>query len=147
MAEVGIFVGTVYGNALLVAEEAAAILDTLGHRASVFEDPDISDWERYRGKVVLVVISTTGQGDLPDNIRPLYQALRSTGWQPDLHYGLIALGDSGYEHFCGGGEQFDALLQEMGANRLGDVLHIDAADNPEPEKVSGPWVKKWANYL
>ena len=42
MAEVGIFVGTVYGNALLVAEEAAAILDTLGHRARVFEDPDIS---------------------------------------------------------------------------------------------------------
>jgi flavodoxin len=39
MAEVGIFVGTMYGNSLLVAEEAQAILSGLGHKAKVFEDP------------------------------------------------------------------------------------------------------------
>ncbi|STW27573.1 flavoprotein YqcA [Klebsiella michiganensis] len=37
MAEVGIFVGTMYGNSLLVAEEAQAILSGLGHQAKVFE--------------------------------------------------------------------------------------------------------------
>ena len=40
MAEIGIFVGTMYGNALLVAEEAEAILTAQGHKATVFEDPD-----------------------------------------------------------------------------------------------------------
>ena len=39
MAEVGIFVGTRYGNSLLVAEEAEAILSVQGHKASVYEDP------------------------------------------------------------------------------------------------------------
>lgn len=37
MAEIGIFVGTMYGNALLVAEEAEAILTAQGHKATVFE--------------------------------------------------------------------------------------------------------------
>lgn len=50
MAEVGIFVGTMYGNSLLVAEEAEAILSGLGHKATVYEDPQVNDWESYTGK-------------------------------------------------------------------------------------------------
>jgi flavodoxin len=64
MAEIGIFVGTMYGNSLLVAEEAEAILTAQGHKATVFEDPELSDWLPYQDKYVLVVTSTTGQGDL-----------------------------------------------------------------------------------
>ena len=75
MAEVGIFVGTMYGNSLLVAEEAEAILSGLGHKATVYEDPQVNDWESYTGKYVLVVTSTTGQGDLPDSIVPLYEGI------------------------------------------------------------------------
>ena len=59
MAEVGIFVGTMYGNSLLVAEEAQTILGGLGHQAKVFEDPTVADWESYTGKYALVVTSTT----------------------------------------------------------------------------------------
>lgn len=148
MAEVGIFVGTMYGNSLLVAEEAEAILKKEGHQARFFEDPQLSDWQSYRQHYVLVVTSTTGQGDLPDSIVPLFQAIKDeVGYQPELRYGLIALGDSNYEHFCGGGKQFDALLQEQGATRIGSVLTIDANDHPEPEAVSNPWVTNWAALL
>ena len=51
MAEVGIFVGTMYGNSLLVAEEAQAILSGLGHRAKVFEDPEVKDWSHIPGNM------------------------------------------------------------------------------------------------
>lgn len=95
MAEVGIFVGTMYGNSLLVAEEAEAILSGLGHKATVYEDPQVNDWESYTGKYVLVVTSTTGQGDLPDSIVPLYEGIKDM-YQPHLRYGIIALGDSTY---------------------------------------------------
>ncbi len=81
MAEVGIFVGTMYGNSLLVAEEAEAILSGLGHKATVYEDPQVNDWESYTGKYVLVVTSTTGQGDLPDSIVPLYEGIKDM-YQP-----------------------------------------------------------------
>lgn len=146
MADIGIFVGTMYGNALLVAEEAEAILSGLGHKAKVFEDPEIQDWEPYSGKYVLVVTSTAGQGDLPDSIVPLYEGMKDM-YQPHLRYGIIALGDSTYANFCGGGKTFDALLQEQGARRIGDMLMIDASEDPEPESVSNPWVEQWASLL
>lgn len=148
MAKVGIFVGTMYGNSLLVAEEAEAILKGHGHDATVYEDPELADWEAYRNAYVLVVTSTTGQGDLPDSIVPLYEGIKDkVGYQPELRYGLIALGDSTYANFCGGGKKFDALLQEQGAARVGEVLIIDASDYPEPEALSNPWVENWSTLL
>ena len=125
MAEIGIFVGTMYGNSLLVAEEAEAILTAQGHKATVFEDPELSDWLPYQDKYVLVVTSTTGQGDLPDSIVPLFQGIKdSLGFQ-----------------------QFDALLQEQSAQRVGEMLLIDASENPEPETESNPWVEHWGTLL
>lgn len=148
MAEIGIFVGTMYGNALLVAEEAETILTGLGHKATVYEDPEVGDWESYTGKYALVVTSTTGQGDLPDSIVPLFQGIKDLlGYQPNVHYGIIALGDSSYANFCGGGKQFDALLQEQSAQRVGEMLLIDAGEHPEPESESNPWVEHWATLL
>ncbi|PVZ85351.1 flavodoxin [Serratia sp. S1B] len=148
MAEVGIFIGTVYGNALLVAEEAEKILHQQGHDVKLFEEGTLEDWQYYRQHYALVITSTTGQGDLPDTIAPLYHAIRDqVGYQPELHYGLIALGDSSYDNFCGGGHQFDALLQEQGATRVGEVLEIDAMEQPEPEVVSCPWVMQWSTLL
>lgn len=148
MAEVGIFVGTVYGNALLVAEEAETLLQEKGHKVKVFEDPELADWQSYQQKVALVITSTTGQGDLPDSIAPLFHAIKDhIGHQPELRYGVIALGDSNYDHFCGAGRQFDALLQEQGATRLGELLTIDASEHPEPEVISQPWVATWAETL
>lgn len=77
-----------------------------------------------------MVTSTTGQGDLPDSIVPLFQGIKDTlGFQPNLRYGVIALGDSSYVNFCNGGKQFDALLQEQSAQRVGEMLLIDASEN------------------
>ena len=106
----------------------------------------VADWESYTGKYVLVVTSTTGQGDLPDSIVPLFNDLQDM-YQPHLRYGIIALGDSSYANFCGGGKRFDALLQEQSAQRIGDMLMIDASEDPEPESVSNPWVEQWATLL
>ncbi|WP_428943921.1 flavodoxin [Pantoea sp. FN060301] len=148
MAQVGIFVGTMYGNSLLVAEEAEPLLTDEGHQVKIFEDPGLDDWQRYADHVVLIVTSTTGQGELPDSIAPLYREMKAKlGHQPALRYGLIALGDSSYDDFCGGGRKFDALLQEHGATRVGDVLMIDASEHPEPEEIASPWVETWARQL
>lgn len=148
MAEIGIFVGTVYGNALLVAEEAETVLKKQGHQVKLFEEGTLEAWQYYRHHFALVITSTTGQGDLPDSIAPLFVAIRDTlGYQPELRYGVIALGDSSYDHFCGGGHKMDDLLQEQGASRIGDLLEIDAMETAEPETVAIPWVEKWAQLL
>ncbi|WP_413737221.1 flavodoxin [Sodalis sp. RH21] len=148
MAQVGIFVGTVYGNALLIAEEAEILLVEAGHEVKLFDEGTLESWQYYRHHYALIITSTTGQGNLPDSIAPLYQEVKDkVGYQPELHYGLIALGDSSYDHFCGAGHTFDDLLQEQGAVRVGELLEVDALQHPEPELVTGPWVKKWAELI
>ncbi|MBP2168080.1 flavodoxin [Erwinia toletana] len=148
MAQVGIFVGTVYGNALLVAEEADAILQEAGHQVQIFDEASLSDWQQYSDKVALIVTSTTGQGDFPDSIAALFHGIKDQlGHQPQLQYGVIALGDSSYDNFCGAGKHFDQLLQEQGAKRIGELLTIDATEDPEPEIVTSPWVEAWAKLI
>lgn len=146
MAKIGIFVGTVYGNALAVAEEAQRILIEHDHQANIYEEGTVTDWQEY--STVLVITSTTGQGDLPDTIAPLFHELRdSLGYQPELHYGLIALGDSSYDNYCGAGMQFETLLQEHQAKRIGEILKIDGMDVAEPEIFAINWLEDWAKQL
>lgn len=57
MAKIGIFVGTVYGNALAVAEEAQRILLEHKHQANIYEEGTLADWQKY--STVLVISSTT----------------------------------------------------------------------------------------
>lgn len=76
MARIGIFIGTVYGNSLAVGEEAQTILEQAGHEVVLFDEPELSQWKDYLTDVALVITSTTGQGDLPDNIRELFAGLR-----------------------------------------------------------------------
>ncbi|AWR61239.1 flavodoxin [Proteus mirabilis] len=146
MMNIGIFVGTVYGNALAVAEEAQRILLEHKHQANIYEEGTLADWQKY--STVLVISSTTGQGDLPDTIAPLFYELRdNVGYQPNLHYGLIALGDSSYDNFCGAGMQFEALLQEHQAKRIGEILKIDSMDIAEPEVFAINWLENWVTLL
>ncbi|MEZ2892236.1 flavodoxin [Providencia rettgeri] len=150
MSKIGIFVGTVYGNSLAVAEVAQEVLEQQGHEVVVFDEPILSDWQLYNSghEIALIVTSSTGQGDLPDTIAPLYSEIKDVvGYQPDLRYGLIALGDSSYESFCGAGTRFDELLAEQSATRIGDILFIDAIEVDVPEEFAKPWVEAWAELL
>ncbi|AHF74730.1 putative flavoprotein YqcA (clustered with tRNA pseudouridine synthase C) [Candidatus Sodalis pierantonius str. SOPE] len=148
MAQIGIFVGTVYGNALLTAEEVESVLTEQGHQVTLFEDGGLEQWQAYAERVILIITSTTGQGGLPDNIVPLFQQVKDKlGHQPALRYGVITLGDSSYDTFCGAGHAFDALLQEQGATRVGDLLEIDAVEHPEPETLACPWAAQWGALL
>lgn len=148
MASVLIVVGSVYGNSSSVAEECAELLRSAGHEAEILSNASLNDFIVRPESVLLVCTSTTGQGEIPDNIYPLVNELRDTfPLMPERHYGVIALGDSSYETFADAGKQVDELLQELQAKRLGEVLFIDACETADPEGTAVEWMRDWMKAL
>lgn len=143
--QLNILVGTMTGTAQIVAQEIELGLesDDLKPVCVLMDGQDAGVFAP--GGLFLICTSTYGQGDVPDNARGLYESLRAT--RPDLsgvHYGVIALGDRTYaETFCFGGKKFDALLSELGARRVGEVLFHDAASGTLPEEVALAWMPGW----
>lgn len=78
----------------------------------------------------LFVVSTCGEGDAPDN-GALFarRAMAAPAALGRLHYGLLALGDSGYAHFCGFGRQLDGWLEAGGARPMFARIEVDRADD------------------
>lgn len=142
MAAVEIIIGTVYGSAVLVAETLEQALTAAGHRVQLHEDASLAELDS--GRFWLIVTSTTGQGDLPPNLIPLFEELRENSPPlPGLRYALIALGDSSYDNFCGAGRQFDQLLQELQARAITERLEVDATETLEPEVPALAWLQGW----
>lgn len=148
MASVLLLVGSVYGNSSSVADECAEILRSAGHQADVLSNASLNDLKDRPDDVLLVCTSTTGQGEIPDNIYPLVNELRdSFPLMPERRYGVIALGDSSYETFADAGRQVDELLQELQAKRIGEVLFIDACETADPEGAAMEWIQEWMKAL
>ena len=140
MSTIDIIVGTVYGSAMAAAESLEEVLQAAGHEVALHEEARLA--ELNPAHFWLVVTSTTGQGELPADILPLFTELRdNSGPLPQLRYAIAALGDSSYEHFCGAGQQFDALLQELQAKPVIDMLKIDAGETLDPEVPAVKWLQ------
>ena len=140
-----ILVGTMTGTAQLVAQEVELTLDDEQTRVQTKLMDGLDAGVFDGGGLFLVCTSTYGQGDVPDNAKRLYEALQAA--RPDLsrvRYGVIALGDRTYaETFCNGGRRFDAILAELGAIRIGELMLHDASAGTLPEEVAVEWVVPW----
>ncbi|WP_160351504.1 sulfite reductase subunit alpha [Bordetella sp. 15P40C-2] len=79
---------------------------------------------------VLIVASTYGEGDPPDNAAAFADSISGmpTMALDGLQYALLALGDSTYRHFCGFGRQLDGWLRNWGATPLFDRVDVDRID-------------------
>jgi sulfite reductase (NADPH) flavoprotein alpha-component len=76
---------------------------------------------------LLLVTSTWGEGDPPDNAANLWSAL-NTSDAPKLDklaFSVLALGDKNYSDFCGAGKKFDTALEKLGAKRVHPRVDCD----------------------
>lgn len=145
-----LIVGSESGNTEMVGDCVTDALVELGHEVERFTAGGGLDEAALGSRdVVLLCTSTTGIGDVPQGILPLYTALAEQ--RPSLahlRYGLVGLGDRNYkDSFLGGPKKWDALLTELGAKRVGDRLELDATDNPTPDLDAVEWVKGWVRGL
>ncbi|MBE1299994.1 MAG: flavodoxin [Alteromonadaceae bacterium] len=140
MANISIFVGSVYGNAQNVAEQVEEKLVEAGHEVTLFEEPAIDDFKS--ADKVLVITSTTGQGDFPPNIEFFAQDLLEQ--KPSMEgrqFAVVALGDSSYgDSFAGAGRNMFELLSDLQGQPITDLFIVDAMETFEPEEEVLPWV-------
>src|SRR5690554_1434340 len=140
-----IFVGTMYGGALDVAEPFKSLVEEAAYDIVTLENPVLDDLTAPDTELALFCVSTTGSGDYPGTFANFARttAEQSPGLA-SLRYGLIAPGDSSYgETFCGAGRQLDELLEGQGAQRLGERLEVDAMETFMADDAALPWVEEW----
>ena len=148
--DITILVGTMTGTAEIVAEEVQTALEGAGHAAAITPmdalDPSVFD----QSNAFLIVSSTYGNGDVPDNAQAFYAAIEAA--RPDLGhiaFGVVALGDRTYKAtYCEGGLKFGRLLSALGGRRIGEPLLHDASAGTLPEEIAAEWVVGWVeNHL
>jgi MioC protein len=143
--DITILVGTMSGTADLVADEVQAALEGAGHGARIVAMDNLDVDVFGRGSAFLIVTSTYGNGDVPDNAQAFFTALEAG--RPDLghvSFGVVALGDRTYKGtYCEGGLKFGRLLAELGARRVGEPLLHDASAGTMPEDIAAEWVVGW----
>lgn len=147
---VAIISGSVYGSAEEVARHAAAILRDAGHEVLHNSRITLTQLLEFAPQAMLAVTSTTGMGELPDNIYSIYSELRDQlpGVLRGLPGGVIALGDASYgDTFCGGGEQLRELFAELGVNEVQDMLRLDGSESVTPETDAEPWLADFIKLL
>ena len=122
-----ILFGSQSGNSEELAAKFAKRATDYGLDATV-HDMDGFDLSALPGmKRVLIICSTWGEGEMPDNAEELWLQA-SADSAPNLsgvNFSILALGDTSYEFYCESGKDWDNRLQHLGATRLLDRVDCD----------------------
>ena len=128
-----IIYGSQTGNAQAVAEDAEELAKEHGLTVNVIDMDDANLAQLASCERLLVVTSTYGEGEMPDNAQALWHAMNedSAPSFANSYYSVLALGDTNYDEYCLAGILWDERLQALGAQRIVDRVDCDV-DYEEP---------------
>jgi MioC protein len=142
MASINILVGTVTGGALVAANGIADVFKQQ-HEVKVYVNPSIENVTDEKADVLVIVTSSTGQGDLAATIVPLYRQLQDQlPLIPNKYFAVVALGDSSYDTFCQAGATMETLMFELQGKALCPRFNIDALEDYQPQRPAIHWAEE-----
>jgi sulfite reductase (NADPH) flavoprotein alpha-component len=115
------------GNARRVAESLQLKFEAAGIDVSLCASGDYKSKQLPNEDILLLVTSTQGEGEPPEEALPLYKYLfgKKAPALNRLHFAVLGLGDSSYPQFCQCGKDFDSQLALLGAQRLTERVDCD----------------------
>lgn len=138
LREATILYGSQTGNAQRLATRLADSLKAQGFEITLSAMNKYKTNNLKKAGYLFVLVSTHGEGDPPDNALTFYEYLHSKR-APKLDgtkFSVLALGDTSYEYFCKTGQDFDARLAELGAERITDRVDCDV----DFEESAAGWI-------
>ncbi|MDP9698097.1 sulfite reductase (NADPH) flavoprotein alpha-component [Paenibacillus intestini] len=131
--EVTVLYGSQTGNSIGLSKKLGKKLEEQGLQVTLSSMGDFKPNGLKKIENLLIVVSTHGEGEPPDNAIPFHEFLNSKRAPKldGLRYSVLALGDTSYEFFCQTGKDFDKRLQELGATALVPRVDCDV-DFDEP---------------
>ncbi|TCP93379.1 MioC protein [Cricetibacter osteomyelitidis] len=141
-----IITGSTLGSAEYVAEHVADCLQQQGFETRLEHGAaldDVIDEKRW-----LVITSTHGAGELPDNIKPLFETLAARDINlADLHFAVIGLGNSDYDTFCQSVDEVEDILDAKRAVKICESLRIDMKTTQDPDADAENWLSNFVENL
>lgn len=130
------------GNARRIAEQSALQLQQAGKAVITLSLNQLTDTQLLSATYLLIVASTYGEGEAPDNANrfiPRRLNRLDEGSLQSLTYLILGLGDSHYTHFCGFAQQLHHGLHHRGAQAIADMIAVDKLDESA--------LRHWQYYL
>ena len=125
--ELTVLFGSESGNSEGLADQTVKTAAKSGFKAKAVSMGDINPAKLKGIENLLVIVSTWGEGDPPENSVDFVSTLMSDK-APQLtgtRFSVLSLGDTSYEHFCKTGIDVDARLEALGAQRIYDRKDCD----------------------
>ncbi|OEF26073.1 FMN-binding protein MioC [Vibrio rumoiensis] len=136
-----IITGSTLGSAEYVGDHLSDLLIAQGAQTTIYNQPDLT--QIPASGIWLIVTSTHGAGDYPDNIQPFMAQLQDAPPRmSDVKFAVIAIGDSSYDTFCGAGKSAREALLDIGTQELCPHLEIDVLETPVPEDAAETWIQE-----
>ncbi|AWD03381.1 MULTISPECIES: NADPH-dependent assimilatory sulfite reductase flavoprotein subunit [Klebsiella] len=133
------------GNARRVAEALRDDLQAAQLNVKLVNAGDYKFKQIAGEKLLVVVTSTQGEGEPPEEAVALHKFLFSKK-APKLDgtaFAVFGLGDTSYEFFCQSGKDFDSKLAELGGERLLDRVDADV----EYQAAAAEWRARVVDVL
>lgn len=124
------------GNARRVSEQLRDDLLAAKLNVNLVNAGDYKFKQIAQEKLLIVVTSTQGEGEPPEEAVALHKFLfsKKAPKLPDTAFAVFSLGDTSYEFFCQSGKDFDTKLAELGGERLLDRVDTDVEFQPAAEQ-------------